>query len=60
MMPASQKSPSFSRRALLRLAAALPVISVFGLAPRHAASDEIVEIGGWILKRSDLRRKDRP
>jgi hypothetical protein len=60
MMPASPKPSLFSRRALLRLAAALPVLSVFGLAPRQAAADEIVEIGGWILKRSDLRRKDRP
>lgn len=60
MMPASQKSSSFSRRALLKLAAALPVLSIFGLAPRPDASDEIVEIGGWILRRSDLRRKERP
>ena len=59
MMPASQKSSHFSRRALLKLAAALPVLSILGLAPRHA-SDEIVEVGGWILRRSDLRRKDRP
>jgi hypothetical protein len=60
MMPASQKSSHFSRRALLKLAAALPVLSILGLAPRHAASDEIVEVGGWILRRSDLRRKGRP
>jgi hypothetical protein len=60
MMPASQKSPRFSRRALLRLAAAFPVLSILGLAPRHAASDEIVQVGGWILRRSDLRWKDRP
>lgn len=59
MMPASPKPALFSRRTLLRLAAALPVLSVFGFAPRRAASDEFVEIGGWILKRSDLRRRDR-
>jgi hypothetical protein len=35
-------------------------LSVFGLAPRYAASDEFVEVGGWILTKSDLRRKDRP
>ena len=23
-------------------------------------SDEFIEVGGWILKKSDLRRKDRP
>jgi hypothetical protein len=59
-MAASPKRPSlFSRRALLKLAAALPVFSIFGFAPRHATSDEFVEIDGWILKRSDLRRRDR-
>ena len=57
-MPVSQKPAVFSRRALLRLVAALPVLSIFGFAPRTAASDEFVEVGGWILKRSDLRRKD--
>ena len=57
-MPVSQKPAAFSRRALLRLVAALPVFSIFGFAPPYAASDEFVEIGGWILKRSDLRRKD--
>jgi hypothetical protein len=59
-MPASQKPAVFSRRALLRLVTALPVLSVFGFTPRYAASDEFIEVGGWILKRSDLRRKDRP
>ena len=58
-MPASHKPPRFSRRALLRLVAALPIFSVFGFTPRTAASDEFIEVGGWILKRSDLRRKDR-
>lgn len=57
-MTASRKPVALSRRALLRLVAALPVFSIFGFAPRYAASDEFVEVGGWILKRSDLRRKD--
>ena len=59
-MSAPQKASVFSRRSLLRLVAALPLLSVFGFAPPHAVSDEFVEVGGWILKRSDLRRKDRP
>ena len=59
-MSAPQKASVFSRRSLLRLVAALPLFSVFGLAPRYAASDEFIEVGGWILKRSDLRRKNRP
>ena len=59
-MSAPQKISVFSRRSLLRLVAALPLLSVFGLAPRYAASDEFVEVGGWILKKSDLRRRDRP
>jgi hypothetical protein len=60
LMSPPQKALVFSRRSLLRLAAALPLFSVFGLAPRTAASDEFIEVGGWILKKSDLRRKDRP
>jgi hypothetical protein len=58
-MSPPQKAFVFSRRSLLKLVAALPLFSVLGLAPR-SASDEFVEVGGWILKRSDLRRKDRP
>jgi hypothetical protein len=57
-MSAPQKASVFSRRSLLRLVAAIPLFSAFGLVP--AASDEFVEVDGWILKRSDLRRKDRP
>ena len=57
-MSARHKASRFSRRSLLRLVAAIPFFSIFGLAP--AASDEFVEVDGWILKRSDLRRKDRP
>ena len=49
----------FNRRTLLRLLAAVPLASIFGLTSRYAASDEFVEVKGWILKRSDLRRKDR-
>jgi hypothetical protein len=53
----SGNPPHFSRRALIRLFAALPLLSIFGLSPRYTASDEFVEVDGWILKRSDLRRK---
>ena len=57
-MSAPRKASLFSRRSLLRLAAAIPLFSIFGLTP--TASDEFVEVDGWILKRSDLRRKARP
>jgi len=59
-MSLSRKPIQLSRRALLRIIAALPAVSVFGLSTRYAASDEFVEVNGWILKRSDLRpRSDR-
>jgi hypothetical protein len=52
------KPSLFSRRAALRLLAALPLLSTFAFAQRYAAAAEFVEIDGWILKRSDLRRRD--
>jgi hypothetical protein len=59
-MSSSRKPIHFSRRALFKIIAALPVVSIFGLSTRYAASDEFVEVNGWILKRSDLRpRSDR-
>ena len=57
-MSAPHKASLFSRRSLLRLVAAVPLFSIFGLVP--ASSEEFVEVDGWILKRSDLRRKKRP
>ena len=57
-MTVSSKPPRFSRRATLRLLAALPLLSTFSFVQRYAVTDEFVEIGGWILKRSDLRRRD--
>jgi hypothetical protein len=57
-MTASPKPPLFSRRAALRLLAALPLLSTFSFVQRYAAADEFVEIDGWILKRSDLRQRD--
>ena len=57
-MTASSKPSLFSRRAALRLLAALPLLSTFSFVQRYAATDEFVEVGGWILKRSDLRRRD--
>ena len=59
-MSAPVKAPVISRRSLLRLLSALPLFSIFGLAAPYAAADEFVEVGGWILKKSDLRRKERP
>lgn len=47
--------PNITRRTLVRIVSALPLLSVFGFAPRYAASDEFIEVNGWILKRSDLR-----
>ncbi|TPM40115.1 hypothetical protein [Mesorhizobium sp. B2-3-4] len=52
-----------SRRALVQALVALPALSVLGKLPdantAHAGAsladpDEIVEVNGWILKRSDL------
>jgi hypothetical protein len=58
VMTASPKPSRFSRRAALKLIAALPLLSTFSFVQRYAATDEFVEVGGWILKRSDLRRRD--
>jgi hypothetical protein len=60
LMSVPPKASLFSRRSFLRLAAALPFLSILGFAPRNAGSGEFVEVDGWILRRSDLRRKDRP
>lgn len=49
------KPTNVTRRTLVRLIGAIPFLSVFGFAPRYAASDEFIEVNGWILKRSDLR-----
>jgi hypothetical protein len=58
VMTVSSKPSRFSRRAALKLLAALPLLSTFSFVQRYAATDEFVEVGGWILKRSDLRRRD--
>jgi hypothetical protein len=58
-MPRSSKPSLFSRRAVLKLLATLPVFSAFGLSPHTSVADEFVEINGWILKRSDLDRSAR-
>jgi hypothetical protein len=57
IMTASPGPSLFSRRAVVRLLAALPFLSAFGLSRRSAAAAEFIEIDGWILKLSDLRRK---
>lgn len=47
-----------SRRAIMRVLIALPTLSLLrGLPeadPANADPDMIVEVNGWILKRSDL------
>ncbi|WP_217576543.1 hypothetical protein [Mesorhizobium sp. GbtcB19] len=43
-----------SRRAIVQALIALPALSLFRNRPVVAEPDEIVEINGWILRRSDL------
>jgi hypothetical protein len=57
-MTGSPEPSLFSRRAALRLLAALPLLSTFAFARRYAEAGEFVEVDGWILRRSDLRRSD--
>jgi hypothetical protein len=42
------------RRAFLAALLALPAIAVLFRVIRPTASDDIVEVDGWILKRSDI------
>ena len=47
-----------SRRAMVQALIAMPALQLFRKLPAddgaHADPDEIVEVNGWILKRSDL------
>ena len=43
-----------SRRAIVQALIALPALSLFRNQLIVAEPDEIVEINGWILRRSDL------
>ena len=43
-----------SRRAIVQALIALPALSLFRNQPAVGEPDEIVEINGWILRRSDL------
>ncbi|MDX8458244.1 hypothetical protein [Mesorhizobium humile] len=43
-----------SRRAIVQSLLALPALSLFRSQQPVADPDEIVEINGWILRRSDL------
>ncbi|UVK42991.1 hypothetical protein BPNPMPFG_004730 [Mesorhizobium sp. AR07] len=47
-----------SRRTIVQALIALPALSLFRKLPDadapHADPNEIVEVNGWILKRSDL------
>ena len=44
-----------SRRIIMQALLAMPALSFFRkVAPAHPGPDEVVEVNGWILKRSDL------
>ena len=43
-----------SRRAIVQALIALPALSLLRSRPAVVDPDEIVEINGWILRRSDL------
>ncbi|WFP76890.1 hypothetical protein [Mesorhizobium sp. WSM4906] len=47
-----------SRRAIVQALIALPALSLFrnqpAVGPDEIVRDEIIEINGWILRRSDL------
>lgn len=48
-------SKKISRRTLMQALLALPALSLFRKRKEAAGDpDEIVEVNGWILKRSDL------
>lgn len=58
-MSGKSKSSNISRRLVLKLLSTVPAIPLLGIAVQSAAADEIVEVNGWILKRSDLERRVR-
>jgi len=43
-----------SRRAIVQALIALPALSLFRNQPAVVDPDEIIEVNGWILRRSDL------
>ncbi|MGX8010913.1 hypothetical protein ACVDG8_019135 [Mesorhizobium sp. ORM8.1] len=43
-----------SRRTLAQALIALPILSLFRNQPAIVDPNEIVEVNGWILRRSDL------
>ncbi|WP_181175969.1 hypothetical protein [Mesorhizobium sp. B2-7-2] len=43
-----------SRRAIVQALLALPALSLFRSQQPVADADDIVEVNGWILRRSDL------
>ena len=43
-----------SRRSIVQALMALPALSLFRNQPAIVDPDEIVEVNGWILRRSDL------
>lgn len=46
------KTPS--RRGFLQFLFSLPLFSIFAREIRPTKSEDIVEVDGWILKRSDI------
>jgi hypothetical protein len=50
----TQFAKKMSRRAIVQVLMALPALSLLRGRPALVDPDEIVEINGWILRRSDL------
>lgn len=48
------KSRSIRRRGLLAALLALPALALIARVTRPTAHDDLVEVDGWILKRSDV------
>jgi hypothetical protein len=52
-----RSAPLLSRRALMQALTALPALALFhsvARPPTRPAAEGVVEINGWILKRSDV------
>ncbi|MDX8442313.1 hypothetical protein [Mesorhizobium australafricanum] len=43
-----------SRRAIVQALIALPALSLFRNQPAAVDAEQIIEVDGWILRRSDL------
>ena len=54
-MPSQSVTPVMSRRRLLQALLATTAFPLIVALPKDVDPNTIVEIGGWILKRSDLK-----